>query len=87
MPGIRMNLGALFTTVGWIIATYLYGYYSTNIARYDLFYAGLSNIAILMLWIYLLSYILVIGLSLTTKVTYEELEKTGSIETPITTTI
>ncbi len=81
MPGTRMNLGALFTTFGWVVATYIYGYYSTHIARYDLFYAGLSNIAVLMLWIYLLSYILVIGLSLTTKVTYEELEKTGSIET------
>lgn len=87
MPGVRMNLGALFTTIGWITATYLYGYYSTHIARYDLFYAGLSNIAILMLWVYLLSYILVIGLSLTTKVTYEELEKTGSIEMPKETTI
>lgn len=87
MPGVRMNLGAIFTTVGWVIATSIYGYYSTNIARYDLFYAGLSNIAILMLWAYLLCYILVIGLSLTTKVTYEELEKTGSIENPLETKI
>ncbi len=79
MPGARINLGAIFTTVGWVLATNIYGYYASHFARYDLFYAGLSNIAILMLWIYLLSYILVIGLSLTTKVNYEELEKTGSI--------
>lgn len=79
MPGARINLGAVFTTIGWILATHIYGYYASHFARYDLFYAGLSNIAILMLWIYLLSYILVIGLSLTTKVNYEELEKTGSI--------
>lgn len=79
MPGARINLGAIFTTIGWILATHIYGYYASHFARYDLFYAGLSNIAILMLWIYLLSYILVIGLSLTTKVNYEELEKTGSI--------
>ncbi len=80
MPSARINLGASFTTVGWILITYIYGYYISHFARYDLFYAGLSNIAILMLWIYLLSYILVIGLSLTTKVNYEELEKTGSID-------
>ncbi len=79
MPGSRINLGAIFTTFGWILMTAIYSYYVSNFARYDLFYAGLSNIAILMLWIYLLSYILVIGLSLTTKVNYEDLEKTGSI--------
>ena len=79
MPGVRINLGAIFTTIFWIIATHIYGYYASNFAVYDLFYAGLSNIAILMLWIYILSYIFVIGLSLTTKVNYEELEKTGSI--------
>ena len=79
MPGVRINLGAIFTTIFWIIATHIYGYYASHFAVYDLFYAGLSNIAILMLWIYLLSYIFVIGLSLTTKVNYEELEKTGSI--------
>ena len=79
MPEARNNLGAIFTTIGWILATYIYAYYVTHFAMYDLFYAGLSNIAILMLWIYILSYILVIGLSLTTKVNYEELEKNGSI--------
>lgn len=79
MPGVRINLGAIFTTIFWIIATHIYGYYASHFAVYDLFYAGLSNIAILMLWIYILSYIFVIGLSLTTKVNYEELEKTGSI--------
>ena len=79
LPGAQLTLGAIFTTFGWIVTTRIYGFYVANFARYDLFYAGLSNIAILMLWIYLLSYIFVIGLSLTTKVTYEELEKTGSI--------
>lgn len=80
IPSKQINIGAIFTTIGWILITNLYGYYASHYVRYDIFYAGLSNIAILMLWIYLLSYILVIGLSLTTKITHEELEKTGSIE-------
>ncbi len=79
MPGARINLGAIFTTIFWILATHIYGYYASHFAVYDLFYAGLSNIAILMLWIYMLSCIFVIGLSLTTKINYEELGKTGSI--------
>ncbi len=79
IPSSRINLGALFTAVGWIITTDLYSYYVTHFAKYDLFYAGLSNIAVLMLWIYFLSYIMVIGLSLTTKIDDDELAKTGSI--------
>ena len=62
-----------------ILTTEIYGYYASHFARYDIFYAGLSNIAVLMLWIYFLSFIFVIGLSLTTRVEKEELEKTGSI--------
>jgi len=81
IPASQINIGAVFTTIGWVIVTYIYGYYVSNFARYDLFYAGLSNIAVLMLWIYLLSYILVIGLSLTVKINKDELEKTGSIIT------
>lgn len=78
-PSARLNFGAIFTTVGWVITTQIYSYYISHFARYDLFYAGLSNIAILMLWIYLLSSIFVIGMSLNSKVELEELEITGSI--------
>ncbi len=67
----RLNIGSLFTTIGWIITTEVYSYYINNFARYDLFYAGLSNIAGLMLWIYSLSYIFVIGMSLNSKVELE----------------
>ena len=74
----RINIGALFTTVGWILTTTIYGFYIKNFANYDLFYAGLSNIAVLMLWIYFLSYILVIGLCLTAGID-SKMEKTGSI--------
>lgn len=80
IPSSRINVGALFTTVGWILTTSFYSYYISHFAMYDLFYAGLSNIAVLMLWIYFLSYILVIGLSLTTNLENEELPKTGSIK-------
>ncbi len=79
IPSSQINIGAIFTTIGWIIATNIYGYYASNIAKYDLFYAGLSNIAVLMLWFYILSYILVIGLSLTASFTNEKMEKIGSI--------
>ena len=40
----------------------------------DLLYGGLSNIAILMLWIYFLSYIFVIGMSLNSLGENKEME-------------
>ncbi len=56
------NKGALFTTFGWILSTAIYSFYTSNIAHYDIFYGGLSSIIVLMLWIYFLSYVLVVGM-------------------------
>ncbi len=56
--------GAIFTTIGWVIATAIYAYYANHFSNYDLFYRGLSNIVIMMIWIYALSYILVIGIAI-----------------------
>lgn len=71
-----VNLGSLFTTLGWIIVTAIYSYYVTNFANYDIFYGSLSNIVILMMWIYILSYILVLGIAI--NVTYYRMEKIGT---------
>ena len=56
--------GAIFTTIGWLGVTAIYSYYVNNVARYDLFYGNLSNIIILMMWIYVISYIFVIGIAI-----------------------
>lgn len=60
--------GAVFTTVGWILATMIYSYYATHFSNYDFFYGGLSSIVVLMIWIYALSYILVIGIAINVNV-------------------
>jgi len=69
-----MNLGAVFTTTGWVVTSTLYGFWVRNFARHDLFYAGLANLAVLMLWIYFLSMIFVIGMSINQR----SLEKSGN---------
>lgn len=56
--------GAIFTTICWLGVTAVYSYYVNNVARYDLFYGNLSNIIILMMWIYVISYIFVIGIAI-----------------------
>ena len=73
---LKTSVGAIFTTVGWVMITALYTLYINNFANYDLFYAGLSNIAILMLWIYLLSFVFVIGMNLN----HQKMEIKGTIK-------
>ncbi len=54
--------GALFTTFGWIVASEFYSIYTTYFVRYDIIYGSISSILILLIWVYLLSYIFSLGL-------------------------
>lgn len=54
--------GSLFTTIMWMITTQIYSYYVGNIVHYDIFYGSISNIIILLIWVYFLAYIFTIGL-------------------------
>lgn len=62
--------GALFTTISWIVVVQIYSYWVTHFSNYDLFYGSLSNIVILMMMVYIISYILIIGIAINVK-TYE----------------
>lgn len=56
------TLGAFITTVGWVIATAIFSYYIKYFAKYDLIYGGLSSIIMLLIWFYILSFILILGI-------------------------
>lgn len=55
--------GAMFTTICWIIITKCYSYYVAIFSSYNFFYGSIANLITLLLWIYLLSYVFVIGLA------------------------
>ena len=59
---VTTTKGSIFTTVSWIIASEVYSFYLDTFTKYDLFYGSVSNILILLLWVYVLSYIFVLGL-------------------------
>ena len=63
--------GALFTTIIWIVATIIFSYYLKYFANYNIIYGNLSSIIILMIWIYLISYVFVMGIAINA-VYYEE---------------
>lgn len=79
MPNARVYVGSLFTAIGWIVATAVYSRFINFNSNYSIYYGSLSSIATLMLWIYLLSIIFVIGMSLNYRAEKEKLEKTGTI--------
>lgn len=63
IPSRRMTRGALFITLSWYVATWVYSLYVNNFANYNVFYSSLANIVVLMTWIYILSFTLVIGIA------------------------
>ncbi len=54
--------GTIFTTISWLVVSSGYSFYINNFADYNKVYSSFSGIIILMIWIYLISYIFVIGL-------------------------
>lgn len=56
--------GSIFTSIGWILATYIFAFYITKLASYDLIYGNFANILILLLWVYILAYLFVVGMAL-----------------------
>lgn len=59
-----MNKGAWFTTISWFTLSRVYSYHLNNYNTYNIYYGSLSNILILLVWVYLLAYLFTIGLTL-----------------------
>ncbi len=77
LESANVNYGAVFTTIMWVLVTALYSYYINHFANYAVFYGGLANIVMLMLWVYFLATVFVIGMALNKKQEVTKLEKTG----------
>lgn len=64
VASITTRKGAIFTTIGWVLATEIYSFYIGTFSSYSIFYGSISNILVLLLWVYILSYIFVLGMGL-----------------------
>ena len=58
------SYGAMFTTIIWAIATAIFSSYLKYFANYNVIYGNLSSIIILMMWLYIISYVFIIGLAI-----------------------
>lgn len=59
-----VNKGAIFATITLILSTAIYSYYANNIADYSYMYGNLANVMVLMLLVYVISYILILGIAI-----------------------
>ena len=57
------TIGSMFTTIGWIFSTKIYAIYAGTFSNYNVFYGNISNILFLLMWVYILSYIYVLGMA------------------------
>ena len=64
IPSKTTSKGALFTTVGFTIATAIFSFYVGHFNAYDIYYGSIATIAVLMMWIYILSYVIVTGIAI-----------------------
>ncbi len=60
----RTSYGAIFTSLSLMIVTWGYSIYIDYFSTYETFYGGVSSLLFLMLWIYIISYIFVLGMNL-----------------------
>lgn len=65
----RMILpGSVFSAIGMLAVTWLYSFYiryvTTSNRNFDILYGGLSALALLLIWFYIIAFVLIIGIQL-----------------------
>ena len=55
--------GAIFTSLMWLLSSKIYAFYVEYFSHYDIFYGSMSNVLILLFWVYILAYIFILGMT------------------------
>ncbi|SFD21166.1 YihY/virulence factor BrkB family protein [Clostridium uliginosum] len=56
--------GSIFSTIGWMIISYVFSFYINNFSNYSRFYGSVGAVFILMTWLFLVSMIFILGVEI-----------------------
>lgn len=70
----QVTKGAIFTTISWTVIANIYSFYVSNFSSYDAIYGNLATVVILMMVLYIFSYLFVIGIAMNAE-EYERYKK------------
>ena len=65
-PNLKLRLrdvyiGSFFSSVAWIFISWIFGIYVNNFSGYGILFGSLGGIFILLVWLYISSYIMLLG--------------------------
>lgn len=63
--------GSLFATVGLLAASSMFGWYASNFGNYNATYGSLGGVVVLLMWIYLSTYVLLLGAELNAEIEHQ----------------
>src|SRR5690606_27742432 len=55
------SAGAVAATVAWLLVSWLFSFYVSNFGNYDKTYGSMGVIVVLMMWLYLSTFVILVG--------------------------
>ncbi|MGM0509046.1 MAG: YhjD/YihY/BrkB family envelope integrity protein [Fusobacteriota bacterium] len=56
--------GSLFSSIVWVISSFVFSYLVSNVFKFSLVYGSLNSIIIILIWLYISSFILILGIEI-----------------------
>jgi membrane protein len=72
LPLRWISPGAIMFVLVWVPATFLFGLYVSNLGSYSGTYGALGGVVVLLIWLYLTSYVLLLGAELNDVIIQED---------------
>jgi membrane protein len=72
LPFRWITPGAVIFIIGWLIGSFLFGLYVSNFGSYNATYGTLGGIVVLLIWLYLTSFLLMLGAEINAVLAQEE---------------
>lgn len=84
LPSFKVRLidvlpGAVLTTVGWYVSSMIFALYVNNFPQYEIIYGSLAGFAGLIMWIYLTSFVILLGAKINAMIYSRKEEKKKEI--------